>query len=128
MDWLFKHVVNLYNLVKWLGGEMFRVARDYFSAIWGIVAAVIGFLIIVWNLVVRFVNLVIETLSGIQIPNVDLSVSNTVRDVLALTNTLFPLDEFCNYFGAYCVIRLALIIYRFVKQWIPTIHGWGFGG
>lgn len=125
MDWLIKHFVNIYNLIKWFGTEAFRVAKDYFAAIWGIIAFLVGIAVVFWGIAVRLLNLVIEALSGLSIPTVDLKASSQVRDVLALANSVFPLDEFCGLFVVYCIVRVIILIYRLVKQWVPQIAGTG---
>ena len=48
-------------------------------------------------------------------------ITSPVGQALATANTFFPVQEVFVLLSAYTVVLLNMMLYRFIKSWIPTV-------
>lgn len=85
---------------------------------------------IIWAFALAIANLVtwvkeqiqtlIDKLAEIVLPSAD--VQQSVGDFLEVMDIIVPIPEGFVVLSALCVLWLAMLVYRFIKSWIPTVN------
>lgn len=118
-DFLFK---GFWDWLSWLWTETVRMVTTLAVRGW---AAFLIFVYLLWKLLsipVKLVVLIVSLVGEIEPGDWSLD-PGSVGNVLAITNTVFPLDEFCTLFSAYILLLIVMTIYRHLKTWIPAVCG-----
>jgi hypothetical protein len=121
IDWL----LNLWHLISYWFGEIFRETIKFFTTSWGVILIMGGMVWFVFNDTIEALNGVAALVSGRTIDAYNQSAPGTISQILTVCNTFTPLDEFCQYFGAYMTLVIAWGTYKLIKSWIPTLSGSG---
>ena len=124
----------LFGFLKWLWDSLYfcitKVVGQtwYFIGLqWTFFGVVVGAILSVLSMAFSLLNVVDTALTGAITSATGAGGSMGSSTALAYVNFVFPLNETFVMVVAYINITGALILYRFIKSWLPKILGTGFG-
>jgi hypothetical protein len=118
-DWL----ADIWTLLKYFATGFVGEAVRWGTTIWGLVLLIAT---LVWTLLTHIVpvlTLLLSTVTGLATGTWNLAPPAGIMNVLAIANTLCPLEEALAYGSAYGVLKAGLALYRWYKGLIPTESG-----
>lgn len=111
-------VTNFFNWMTW--DNIIKLLRDAFAHafewLWNFIAATFG---AIWAGLAAAVSAVAVFLTMLQ------SAAAPMAPYFNFVNAWFPLDVLVTIVSAYTTFWVALVTYKFVKSWIPTVSGGG---
>jgi len=121
------------TLINWFIG-LWTAIKNIWQLVWNfirqswlwLVGVIVGFIAItdkMIDFVTDAITMAVEGYDAMQMPtgaNPE-AVSGPLGGVFTIANTFFPLSEMVTLVSAMAVLMLAVMLYRFVKSWIPTV-------
>jgi phage-related protein len=99
--------------------EIWQKFCNFGFTIWGVITMVAGWLWFVCTSLVDMVGDVATTILEVIIPGT--AINQGIATYSSLANTFVPLSEAMAFLVGYLGLHLALMGYRLVKSWIPTL-------
>jgi hypothetical protein len=119
LDWF----ADIWVFLRYWLEESFKEAAKWGTSLWGLAVIITTLVWTVFSHIIPILGSLLDTLNGLVTGDWNYTPPAILSQVLAIGNTLCPLDELITYAAAYGTLKAGLALFRFVKNLIPTEAG-----
>lgn len=117
ISWGFNSVIAGFNLLIAIIKRFWAII---IPAITTLILFIKGFVMLVSEIMVRLINIMDSMVFNAK--GDFTNVSADIIHILSIGNTFFPLEEMFVMLITLSILWLSMIMYRFIKSWIPTVN------
>jgi len=115
---MFEWIRTAYMAFQRIVIQICKQAMTLFLVLFGLIVKFVAWVVGIFTTVIAKV-----TAAQAAADSMSTAPGASASDVFTACNTFFPLDSVVAWCGIYASVIIALVAYRFIKSWLPTLAG-----